>query len=247
MDDLWKFLQTNNSQDGKFYHVYDDFEKSDYYQYIRAYLSNAQSTYERLIETEDVNECLTYKSQEKINPYLLNRLIINKYDQETFASSKKEFDAISDIRGKEEVPYKFIMVGCGPLAQTLLHFGLTYRESCCVGIDNNLEAIESFNKIKNYFKLDNIDCKLVDGTNYNYTSFEVVFVANFATPKQKILQRIGETAMLNSILVIRLPVLYSNLFYESVEYKSIQGFEVVRELTINNNMMNKTVILRKTS
>jgi len=247
MEDLWAFLRSQNSPSGEYHAVYEEFQNSDFYPAARSHLRRAQEEYETLIEIDDVNELLEYKTSKRLDFKAFNAAIKNRYDQDTFRSSEEEMTAVMEELGDQKPPRKLVMVGCGPLAQTLLYFSLTFSETRCIGIDNNPVAIEFARNLKQHFQLENTDYEVCNAVEYRFDDFDVIFVANFAAPKFRILQRIAETAPNAPLVVVRLPVLYSNLFYDSVEYKLIGNLRVLREMPVNPRMMNKTVLLKRPS
>lgn len=99
---------------------------------------------------------------------------------------------------------EFIMIGCGYLPLTLLTYYKIYPDSIFIGLDVDKKAIESCNKLRNKYILDNLYFKIADGKYYDYINSKTVLIAAMVKDKIKILNRILGTSGVKTKIFIRL-------------------------------------------
>lgn len=139
------------------------------------------------------------------------------------------------------------MVGCGPLAQTLLLFHFNYPSINCIGIDRDATAIVAASYLLHKFKkdLNNVTYETLDGEKFDYKNAKIIFVANIVSSKVKVLNQIALTAKPNTIVIVRDPRGLSKLFYDEAEYRETKKLSLINRH--NNNIsafMHDTIVLR---
>lgn len=109
----------------------------------------------------------------------------------------------------------FVLVGCGALPATIFHVYDRFEIPKIVGLDNRTSVIRSFQTIVDKFKLENVYPIEFDGKDFDYSDFDIVYIANLVTPKKGVLDRIAETAASNVKVIMRDPYSVGRLWTES--------------------------------
>ena len=139
----------------------------------------------------------------------------------------------------------FVFIGSGPLPLTPIMFNR--RFGCkCIGIEIQEDVAELSRKVLTKLNL-NDDIKIVvgDETALKDLNFDVVMVAAFAIPKDKVFSNIWE------IVNTKTPILYRTysgmraILYAPITEKDTRGFHKEVMLLPKGNVNNTSVLIRK--
>ena len=100
---------------------------------------------------------------------------------------------------------RFVLVGAGELPSTALHVHDRTTVAHIDCLDTRPEAVRSVEAIAAWLGSDRLRALRFDGTQYDYSEADVIFVANMVTPKQVVLARILDTAPDHVRIILRDP------------------------------------------
>ena len=141
-------------------------------------------------------------------------------------------------------------LGCGPLPVTLLLFSKLYG-ICCIGIDNDPEAVALAKSCVKHFGLEKeISIILGDETVLSKIEWDSVLIAGLAEPKQRIFRNLRNTIKKrNKELKNPISVCYRNytgmrqLLYQPVRPEHTRGFRKIKEIYPSGGVNNTLVFL----
>lgn len=206
----------------------------DFFMFCEAY-------HERLLEIKE-KEALVNKTGNITN---FSDHLTLEYNQKFYQDILKEFSSLQNYMVKSK---RFVMVGCGSLPITLFSIAQEYKKTELTGIDNSLEAIINAKELKEKIKSKRVTFDIVDGINYDYYKFDTIFIANLVIQKTEVLKRIAMTSKPNTLVFMRVPVLYGNLLSEDVNYVSMNSLELIDSIEpsdTTDDILYKIIVLRK--
>lgn len=139
----------------------------------------------------------------------------------------------------------FVFIGSGPLPLTPIMFNKLF--ACkCVGIEIQEDVAELSRKVLKKLGLDE-DIKIIvgDETSLKDIDYDIVMVAAFAVPKDKIFSNIWE------IVNTKTPILYRTysgmraILYAPITERDTRGFHKEVMLLPKGNVNNTSVLIRK--
>jgi hypothetical protein len=141
-------------------------------------------------------------------------------------------------------------IGCGPLPVTLLLFSKLYG-ICCIGIDNDPEAVALAKSCVKHFGLEK-EISIIEGdeTVLSKIEWDSVLIAGLAEPKQRIFRNLRNTIKKrNKELKNQISVCYRNytgmrqLLYQPVRPEHTRGFRKIKEIYPSGGVNNTLVFL----
>jgi len=135
-------------------------------------------------------------------PDLRGRRFADICDPEARAS----YDRVSDLFDVLALApgLKFTMIGCGELPVTAIH--VIERAGCeVVCMDVVPAAITAAERLTRAFGWSQLHPLLCDGTDYDYGSADIVYIANMVRPKGAVLRQVADTAGRHCTIVLRDP------------------------------------------
>jgi SAM-dependent methyltransferase len=111
---------------------------------------------------------------------------------------------------------RFLMVGCGPLPDSLLYLHEETAVESLVGIDRDPQALRRARELSAAFGLERIEIRDADARDFDYAGFDLICCSAFLTPRREVLARVAATARPDCAILLRDPVLTGKLFFESV-------------------------------
>ena len=221
---------------------YEDYiEKSDKSDNFKRKLMADFDYYERVTENRDADKLLNNSNDKgtTMDLDLLDR-VLSDYNKDTLTISRENLSVIQDLGLAFET---FVMVGCGSLAHTLLSFKFQpkHKNKLCIGIDREKLCINDAKRICDKFNILNLRYERVDGVDFHYDVDGkpcLIFVASLVKDKKTVLDRIAETAVSGSYVVIRNPVNLNNLMYEYADGSDHASMEP-KDYKANNQQINE--------
>ena len=233
MNKFWEFA--SSMQDTK---TYEYFEHSQYFSKYRSFFSSKEQYYVRTIEATEAINIITKSIKENIRFY---DLLERKMAKENYLKTSYEIEMM-DLEKKKQL----VMVGCGPLPETILYLHDNTNLEEIIGLDSNQEAIlmggDMLNSIGNTSRVNLIHC---DGVKYDYKDADIIFVANFVTPKIKVLQQIANTAKNGAKILVRTPVLLGKMLYECAINGLPSRLTLRKKKNINSYFLDQSLLLEK--
>ena len=233
MNEFWEFASSMDDEE-----TYEYFEHSQYFTKYRSFFSSKEQYYVRTIEAIEAVNIMTKSIKENINFY---DLLERKMAKENYLKTSYEIEMM-DLEGSKTL----VMVGCGPLPETILYLYDNTELEEIIGLDYNQEAVfmggEMLNSVGNTSRVNLIHC---DGTEYIYENADIIFVANFVTPKIKVLQQIANTARNGAKVLVRTPIFLGKMLYESVIHNLPSRLTLRRKGNINPYFLDQSLLLEK--
>lgn len=98
-----------------------------------------------------------------------------------------------------------VNIGCGPFpaAALLIHQRTTVPR--IVAIDNDAVAVALASRVIRRLASPRLEVGHGDGTTYDFSSADVIYVANHVVPKAQVMSRIAETASSDARVLVREP------------------------------------------
>jgi len=206
MDTIWEYIRNYDKED-----IVQLFFHTDEFKVMKEKISSLELYYERALE---VNESVIILSNilkdnsSYITEFTKNRFVINNYH-----TVKNE---LSILENKN--PNTFVMVGSGPLPETILFLADNTDIQNIIGIDASPEAIAiAGDLIKNLGYQNRIQFISSYGEEYDYANADVVHIANSVHNKSKVLNQIAKTCKKGTEILVRVPFGLSALPYETVD------------------------------
>lgn len=195
------------------------------YQEIAQRLRNIDAFYEILLETKAVLD-LVEKSESLEN----NTHLMRDFQTAKMEGSMANFNSSS----------KTVFVGSGPFPSTAIAYMKTF--GCkVVCVDNNPEAVMLSQRMLEQMNLNSsIIPVFCNGEEFNYKEFTHVVLAGIAEPKDKILQRIFETARKDIKVVSRTTDGLRQFFYQPI--KIPKNFKLVDQVVDENNIFYSVLL-----
>ena len=224
MHQFWNFISSYKDEETFAY-----FERSEYYQKNRNFFTSID--YSRIIETVEALNIME-------KPTCENQTFLDNFDHKLTQEI-----ALVNWQGKK----KLVMVGAGPLPKTMLHFHDHTDIEQIIGLDSNQESVYIAGQMIRRAHKNTSRIQLVhyNGLNYDYKDADLVFVANFVTPKAKVLNRIAATAKNGVQVLVRTPVSFGKMIYESATEGLDPRLAITQEGEVNNYFLSKTLVLQK--
>lgn len=110
----------------------------------------------------------------------------------------------------------FLMVGCGPLPDTLLYMHDRTSIETLVGVERDADAQRMARELVERFDRRRIEIRKADGAEVDYSAFDVICCSVFAAPRSQIIERIARTARDDCLVLFRDPVFTGTLLFESI-------------------------------
>ena len=122
---------------------------------------------------------------------------------------------------------RLVIVGCGRLPSTSFHVHDKTEVPEIIGIDFLPEAIKTATELAAVLDYPRVKCELKDGSAYDYSQAQIVFVAHMVSPKSAVLSRIADTANKDVQIVVREPFSLGRLWAESCTRPLDQRLQIV--------------------
>ncbi len=241
MNDFRMFLKEACIISNGYIQLFERFIQDPQFIKFRDFFMFCEAYHERLLEIKE-KEALVNKTGNITN---FSDHLTLEYNQKFYQDILKEFSSLQNYMVKSK---RFVMVGCGSLPITLFSIAQEYKKTELTGIDNSLEAIINAKELKEKIKSKRVTFDIVDGINYDYYKFDTIFIANLVIQKTEVLKRIAMTSKPNTLVFMRVPVLYGNLLSEDVNYVSMNSLELIDSIEpsdTTDDILYKIIVLRK--
>ena len=139
----------------------------------------------------------------------------------------------------------FVFIGSGPLPLTLILFRQAF--GCkCVGIEIQEDVAELSRKVIDKLGLsEGIEIIVGDENKLKEIDYDIVMVAAFAEPKDRVFSNVWETVDMTTPVLVRTYSGMRAILYAPLTDKDIRGFHKEIMLLPIGNTNNTSVLLRK--
>jgi hypothetical protein len=201
----------------------------------RDFFTSRQAAYYRAVE---LSEALSLRKKIRSG----YRSVVEIFDREF---SRNAYARIEDVFNFIDFSQcgTFVMVGCGPLPATLFCIHENTDLQTIRGLDNDKVATDSATELIAHLRLPRIRIEKRDGTDFDYQKTDVIYIANLASPKKKILDRIRETAKKDVQIVLRDPCRLGILLSERGMEDLAPHFHCIGEGIENKYFLSKHFFL----
>ncbi len=140
---------------------------------------------------------------------------------------------------------RFVFVGSGPLPLTLIMFNRKFKCKC-IGIEIQEEVAELSRKVIEKLGLkEDIEIITGDENTLKELDYDVLMVAAFAEPKEKVFANVWETVTPETPVLVRTYSGMRAILYAPLTDKILRGFHKEIMLLPIGNTNNTSVLLRK--
>jgi SAM-dependent methyltransferase len=125
-----------------------------------------------------------------------------------------------------------ISVGCGAAPETLLFYHHLFDQLKCFGLD--IDPVSARLSQKRVDALGNGTAKILcgDGSNFDYRGFSTIHIANYVSPKKRVLEEVVRTASPGALIIIRTPKMLESLICEEFSGLEVNDlYEIDREIS----------------
>ena len=202
-------------------HILDD-EKMNFYLYIGARLESSNAL--EIIESDDPQATLdTFHFYERYEGLLTNESKLAHWHEDK----------------------TFVFVGSGPLPLTLILFRQKF--GCkCIGIEIQEDVAELSRKVIEKLGLDDgIEIIVGDETSLRDIDFDILMVAAFAEPKDRVFSNVWEIVDEKTPVLVRTYSGMRAILYAPLTDTILRGFHKEIMLLPIGNSNNTSVLLRK--
>lgn len=153
------------------------------------------------------NEYILDMEASEMNSILQSDEIFDSFIKIAGASGKDAYDRVSEIFNslKLNENMNVVMVGCGQLPVTAIHFAEKCSAIKITCLDVISHSIGLAKKLTSKLNLKNIDFVLTSGDVYDYKECDIIYVANMVTPKIDVIKQIARTAIKRPQVIVREP------------------------------------------
>lgn len=167
------------------------------------------------------------------------------YIQNYHELTKLEIQSLNGCTDHEE--HRFLFIGGGPMPLTAIAMALDFGIKSVV-IDTDREAVELSAKLVEKIGLaDFIDIRHVSGEDFDYSDFNVIFVAALAglqkEVKDKIFNQIKKTAKKGTHILARSSWNNREVLYKPLD-DQIYSFKPIIKVDPYNDIVNSIVIMK---
>lgn len=194
IENLWDYIKNYQDQE-----IVSFFLHTQEFKKIQEKCVNFHSLYERALETKE--SIIITSEVFKNNDRYLDEFAHNSFLVDNYKIVKNEFELL-----ERKNPKQLVMVGCGPLPETILFLLDNTNIEEIIGIDSNQEAVFLAGEVLNALGHgDRAKVKYAYGEEYNYIKADTIHVANAVHNKQSVLDRIAKTAKKGAEVLVRNP------------------------------------------
>ena len=140
---------------------------------------------------------------------------------------------------------RLVMVGCGPFPAAALYVYDHESAPDISALDNDANAVEMARQVVAVHAPERVHVFESDGSRYDYSGADVVYIANLVSPKADVLARIADTASSATRVILRDPFAYGKLFAERGLADLDGRFVVTRIGEDNRHFFSKHFLLAR--
>ena len=190
--------------------MFENFYHSKYFEEYAVFFVPHQRYYMRAVEAVETMHILRSGLMDSHADFLADHAV-GDFMKIRFETKVKDLENADLSRVK-----KVVMVGSGPLPETILFLNENFSIPEIIGIDNNEEAVLFGSELLSYLGVGNASIDYADGVVYDYTDVDFVYIASFVPPKNKVLDQIARTAPDHVQIVVETPLLMNKMLFEEV-------------------------------
>jgi Methyltransferase domain len=205
-----------------------------------AHYSTAFSAFQRRylafkerLATEDLSQVLAASSS-RIGDRLTDRFAKDSYQR------VKELLVLADLRDCR----RLVMVGCGAFPATLLWFSDQLPAIDYIGLDIDPDCVLLANRMAEALGRRNLRFETVDGSDFNYSGADFVYIANQVAPKRKVLEQLLQYATPQLQVAVREPSHLGELLAAPVRRDLPPGFAICASGPVSPAFLSYDLLLR---
>lgn len=213
---VWDFFTSFDDEE-----AYEVFSHTKEFEEFNMFFVKQDEYFERSLDSAEAINIVTKNPTEDILDVLANN-----FSKNVFLQAAEEIQSLDtkDI-------HTLIMVGCGPMPETVISIAENTNISKIIAIDSDAEAVFVAGRVVNKLGLaDRIILRSASGQDFDYSQADAIHIANFVRGKKEVLDQISKTAKGGCKVIARKAKLLSNLAYESVFPELHQRLIVKKEV-----------------
>lgn len=185
------------------------------------------------LATEHLTRVLE-QSPERIGDQLTDRFAQDSYQR------VKELLVLADLGACR----RLVMVGCGAFPATLLWFSDQLPAIDYIGLDIDPDCVELANRLAAALGRHNLRFTTIDGSDFDYSGADFVYVANQVVPKRTVLERLLQYATPQLQVVVREPTHLGELLATPVRPDLPAGFAIRASGPVSQAFLSYDLLLR---
>jgi hypothetical protein len=240
MSEFWAFLSMFYEEDtgGE---LYQAFERSNYFAKHQKEFSGFETFYVRSNEIQEAMSIKYEKNAHGEKGFL--ELCDTELSRQTYEQTRDEMQMLDEQDRNCET---MVMVGCGPLPETMMFIIEQTGVKKIIGLDQEETAVSMAGGLIHSMGYDKrIDTQPVRGEQYNYGDADVICVANFVSPKRAVFERIADTAKQGAKILTRNPVSFGRMLYEVTEDCIPPRLTIMKKDLVNPYFLFQGMLLEK--
>jgi trans-aconitate methyltransferase len=234
MERLWQYIRAYSDEQ-----TVQQFLQSERFPLFRKEFKAHQDYYERLIEAEEamvIHSGILKKSMESLLIFAKNTFVIDNYKM-----VRKEMDMSNMDDAKE-----LVMVGCGPLPETILFLVDNTNISHITGIDASNEATMIAGGILEAMGHSaRVTLECAHGETYDFSHADVIHIADAVCNKNAVFQNIAKTAKKGTRILVRNPSHLARVLF-SLLTEIPEGMLLEKEEKGDTNFFHVPSLYKKT-
>lgn len=234
---LWQFMSEYYGSRDNDQTVFNLFQKTDYFARNHKEFAEHESYYVRANEMREAWAVID-------KPYRQSKRFLELCDTElsrqAYMQTRTETQKV-DFKGCDTL----VMVGCGPFPETMMYIHENTPIQHIIGLDQEQSAVAIAGDLLASLGIDKIRTEHAKGECYDYSQADMIYVANFVSPKREIFNQIAETAKPDALILTRNPVSFGKMLYENT-LDNIPPRLTVKEVgAVNTYFLFEGVLLMK--
>jgi hypothetical protein len=206
MREFWQFMSRYYEKKDHDESIFHAFEKTDYFSRYHKEFSEHESYYVRANEMREAYAVADkpYRESQRFQELCDTELSKQTYDQTRSEAMLVDYSNCDTL----------VMVGCGPFPETTMYLYENTPIKIIIGLDQEQSAVAIAGDLLASLGIDKIQMEHAKGEKYDYSEADVIYVANFVSPKREVFEHIAETAKPNTKIITRHPVSFGKMLYE---------------------------------
>lgn len=146
------------------------------------------------------------------------------------------------IETHHNMPGSFLNIGCGGCPETLLYYGKRLKEWNIAAMDLDGDAVQCARKACKVLGHHQTEVIHHNGSTFNYQPYSVIHVANYVSPKRKVLDTIAETAFRGTLVLMRTPKMLEELICDAIDARDLPFYHEVGRVESHYCQMDSVLL-----
>lgn len=216
MWDMWDFFNSYNDEK-----AYEVFSHTKEFAEYNKFFKEQNGYFERALDSAESLNIIAQNPEHDILD-----LLDHTFSKKVFLQTADEIKEIDTKKVKT-----LVMIGCGPMPETVIHIAENTDIEKIIGVDIDAEAVFMAGRVIHKLGLDDrVVLNNLAGELFDFSEADCIHMANFVRGKKEVLEQISKTAKDGCTIITRKTRLLSNLAYEEIYPKIHPRLVVTKEV-----------------